>query len=116
MTTLHYTSRNTQDIKALLIDTIRIVMQQSRLDQSTPLQVLSVIVLKQIFDVNRFIMKAGLCEELKLSAVQCFESIFRALGEDLMLEVYQRENNGLMAQVIYVVVLIIDTEVYKILR
>lgn len=61
-------------------------------------------------------MNPKLCEELKLSAIQCFEHMFRALGDDLMLEVYQRDNSGLMAQIIYVAVVIIDKEVFKTLR
>lgn len=109
-------SRNTQDIKALLIATITTVLQRTRLDQTTPLKVLSVVVLKQVFDHVQFAMKPNLSEELKLSAMRCFACMFEALGDELMVDVYQRENSGLMAQVIYVSVLMIDGEVYKALR
>lgn len=100
----------------LLIDTITIVLQRSRLHQSTSLRVLSVVVLKQVFDPALFNMKSNLSEELKLSAIRCFECMFRALSYDLMLEVYQKNNGGIMAQVIYVAVLMIDKELFKTLR
>lgn len=112
----YYYYRNTQDIKALLIATITTVLQRTRLEQSTPLRVLSVVVLKQIFDPAQFCMKPDLCEELKLSAIRCFEFMFQALGDDLMLDVYQRDNSGLMAQIIYVAVLMIEKEVFRTLR
>lgn len=61
-------------------------------------------------------MRPGLSEELKLSAIRCFDNMFRALGNDLMLEVYQRDNNGMIAQVIYVAVAIVEKEVFRTLR
>lgn len=73
-------------------------------------------MLKQIFDSAQFAMRPGLSEELKLSAIRCFDYMFRALGDDLMLEVYQRDNNGMIAQVIYVAVAIVEKEVFRTLR
>lgn len=77
---------------------------------------LSVVVLKQIFNETQFALKPNVSEELKLSALQCIKHIFRAVSADLVTEVYSKQNSVMIGHIVYTIVLIVDQETFRTLR
>lgn len=81
-----------------------------------PLKVVTSVLLKQIFDVNTTSLYPNLSEEIKISIIECIEMMLKNLSYDVITEFYTKENNILIARIIFITLHIIERETYKKLR
>lgn len=102
------------EIKAELIVTLSELLQATRISKLIPLNVIIVVLLKQVFESTN--VKANLSEELKLAVVECFDVAFRNSTSDIKGEFYVPKSRVLIGQIVYFCVNVIEKDTYRKLR
>lgn len=99
-----------------MINTINDLLESSKPLQLVAVKVMLTILLCEIYDANKTVVRRSVSEELKLAVIQCIDTVFRRSSTDNLTELYTPVNAHLLSQICFVCVHMIGMESYKKLK
>ncbi|TMW49652.1 hypothetical protein DOY81_005256 [Sarcophaga bullata] len=105
--------QDNQDIRTGCLQCITLVTSKVYLKELTALRTMLVVILKQVRDCEKAVIKPNLSEEMKLAAVQCIAVCFQRTTSDVLEQFYTKESAVILGQILLTLVEFIEKEKYK---
>lgn len=102
-----------EDLRTGCLDCMTLVTSKIYLKELTALRTMLVVIVKQIREMDKAIMRPNVSEDIKLAAVKCMSECLRRSTTDVLEQFYCKDSSMILGQILLTLVDLVEHEKYK---
>uniref|UniRef100_A0A1I8N890 Uncharacterized protein n=1 Tax=Musca domestica TaxID=7370 RepID=A0A1I8N890_MUSDO len=106
-------SNANEDLRTGCLDCMTLVTSKIYLKELTALRTMLVVIVKQIREMDKAIMRPNVSEDIKLAAVKCMSECLRRSTTDVLEQFYCKDSSMILGQILLTLVDLVEHEKYK---